>query len=142
MEIEKSKKQQTVAVIVGILVFAVSFYGVQQFFKNDFESELKSAAVELNKQTPMPVDEYMRLDSAATIGKTNFIYYFTLYNIEKAEVHLDSVTKYIRPGVIANVKNTPELKIFRDQDVSMDYRYYDKNGEFITEIAVTPDLYK
>lgn len=139
---EKSKKRKITGTIVGMIVFALTYYGVQQLFKKDLESELKSATLELNKQTPIKIDQYSRLDSASTIGKTNFIYYYTLIDIEKAEVNLDTVNKYIRPNIIQNVKSSPELKIFRDNNITMDYKYYDKNGEFAIEISVTPQLYK
>ena len=72
---EKSKKGKAIGIIVGMIAFALSYYGVQQLFKKDLESELKSAALELNKQTPMQVDQFSRLDSASTKGKTNFIYH-------------------------------------------------------------------
>lgn len=139
---EKTKKGQTIGIIVGIIVFALTFYGVQQLFTKDLESELQSAALELNKQTPIQIDEYMILDSASTEGKTNFIYHYTLFDHDKSEVNLDTVNKYIRPGVIETVRNSPELKEFKDNDIIMDYRYYDRNGIFVTEISVTPDLYK
>ena len=139
---EKSKKGKTIGIIIGMIVFALTYYGTQQLFKKDLESELKSVALELNKQTPMKVDQFSRLDSASTIGKTNLIYYYTLTEIEKSEVNLDTVNKYIRPNIIENVKNNPDLKIFRDNNITMDYKYYDKNGEFATEISVTPELYK
>ena len=141
-EEKKSTKGKIVGLIIGAIAFAVSYYGVQQLFKNDLESELKDAASELNKQTPLEIDEFSRLDSASSKGKTNFIYYYTLFDLEKSEVNLDTVNKYIRPSIIENVKNSPELKVFRNNNIIMDYKYYDKNGEFATEISVTPELYK
>lgn len=139
---EKTRKGKAVVMIVGMIAFALSYYGVQQLFKEDLESELKNAALELNKQTPMPIDQFSRLDSASTKGKTNFIYHYTLFDLEKSEVNIDTVNKYIRPNIIENVKNSPDLEIFRDNNIIMDYKYYDKNGLFVTEISVTPELYK
>jgi len=139
---EKSKKGKAIGIIVGMIAFALSYYGVQQLFKKDLESELKSAALELNKQTPMQVDQFSRLDSASTKGKTNFIYHYTLIDLEKSEVNLDTVNKYIRPNLIENIKSSPELKVYRDNNITMDYKYYDKSGVFVTKISVTPELYK
>jgi hypothetical protein len=139
---KKNTKGNTIGIVVGIIVFAITSYGVQQLFKNDLETELKKAATELNKKAPLNIDQFTRLDSSSTKGKTNFIYYYTLFDMEKSEVNLDTVNKYIRPGIIENVKNSPELKIFRDNNITMDYKYYDKNGDFTTEISVTPELYQ
>ncbi|WP_051286429.1 hypothetical protein [Salinimicrobium terrae] len=142
MNKENSKKGTIVGFGVGAIFFALFFYGAQQFFKPDLESELREVALELNKQTPMQIDPYMRLDSASSKGKTNFIYYYTLFDTEKSEVNLDTVNKYLRPTLIENIKNNPDLKVYRDNNISMDYKYYDKHGVFVTEISVTPDLYK
>jgi len=139
---DKSKKGKVIGIIVGIIAFVISYYGVQQLFKKDLESELKNAALELNKQTPMQIDEYSRLDSASTKGKTNFIYHYTLFHLKKSEVNLDTVNKYLRPSIVENIKNSPKLKVYRDNKITMDYKYYDKNGVFVTEISVTPELYE
>lgn len=138
----ESKKGTIVGYGVGAIFFALFFYGTQQLFKPDLEAELKEVALYLNKQTPMQIDVYLRLDSAGSKGKTNFIYYYTLFDMEKSEVNLDTMNKYLRPGIIENIKNSPELKIYRDNNITMDYKYYDKNREFVTEISVTPELYK
>lgn len=139
---EKSKKGKAIGIIVGMIAFALSYYGVQQLFKKDLESELKSAALELNKQVPMQVDQFSRLDSASTKGQTNIIYHYTLIDLEKSEVNLDTVNKYIRQNLIENIKSSPELKVYRDNNITMDYKYYDKSGVFVTKISVTPELYK
>ena len=138
---KKSTKEKTIAIMAGMLAFGLSSYGVQQLFKKDLESELKQMAVKFNKKTPMQIDEYTRLDSVGTTGKTNVIYYYTLLEAEKSEVNMDTVNKYIRPGIIENVKNSDDLKTFRDHNIIMDYKYYDKNGLFAMEFSVTPELY-
>lgn len=137
-----TKKGKTIGIIVGAIAFAISYYAVQQFFKTDIALDLKKVATEINKQGPRQIDQYTRLDSVSSIGKTNFIYYYTLIDMEKSEVNLDTVNKYVRPSIIENIKNSPELKIYRDNNITMDYKYYDKNGDFTMDIAVTPELYK
>jgi len=42
---------------------------------------------------------------------------------------------------INNVKTNPDLKIYRDNKVTMAYNYKDKNGIFVLKISVTPGLY-
>lgn len=143
MKDQSSKKAKLTQAIVAMIAAVISYFTVQNvFFKNDVESELKKAAVEVNKQTPLQIDQYTRLDSASSRGKEHFIYYYTLVNTLKSEVNLDTVNKYVRTGLIDNVKNNPELKPYRENNITMNYRYYDKEGEFALEIAVTPDLYK
>jgi hypothetical protein len=68
-------------------------------------------------------------------------YNYTLVNLDKYEVNIDTVIKYIKPGLINNVKTNPDLKAYRDNKVTMAYNYKDKNGVFVLKINVTPDLY-
>lgn len=137
----KPKKGKTLGIIVGAIAFILAYFGTKQLFKTDLESNLQKAARELNEQTPVQMDQYTRLDSASAKGTTNFIYYYSLIDIEKSEVNLDTVNKYIRSGIIENVKTSPELKVYRDHNITMDYIYYDKNGDLVTKISVTPELY-
>ena len=137
-----SKRGKYIGFGVGAIAFVLTFYGVQQIFKPDLEAELKEVALELTRKSPMQIDRFTRLDSASSAGKTNLMYYYTLFDIDKSEVNLDTVNKYIRPGIIENVKTHPDLKVYRDNNITLDYNYYDKNGNFVTEISVTPDLYR
>ena len=134
-------KNKLIGIIIGMIAFALASYGVKQLFEKDIESELRDAAAGLNKQTPMRIDEYTRLDSATTIGKTDFIYHYTLTNVNPEDIRVDTINKYFKPRIIENVKASPDLKIFRDNHITMGYNYYDSNGQKVTEIAVSPDLY-
>lgn len=136
-----TKKTKLIGLVVGAIAFAISFFGIQQLLKKDFSEELIKAAIEVNNKTPMQVDPYTRLDSASAKGKANFTYYYTLIDLNKAEVNLDTVNKYVRPNIIEGVKSSSELKIFRDNNVTLNYKYFDKNGIYVTEISVTPAIY-
>ena len=136
-----SKKGNILGFAVGAIAFALTYYGVQQIFKPDMEKELKKVAVEINKQSPIQVDQLTRLDSASSKGKTNLIYYYTLLETERSEVNFDTVNKYIRSGIIESLKINPDVKVFRDNNITLDYNYFDRNGEFVTEISVTPEMY-
>ena len=140
---EKSKTQKIIRTLAFIITFAVTYFAVQYFFfnKGSIEEQMKDAAVEINNISPKMVDEYSRLDSATTIADKTFQYHYTILKMTKEEINIDVLTKFIRPEVIENVRNSPELKIFRDNKITMSYNYYDKNGEFITSIDVTPELY-
>ncbi|SFI75312.1 hypothetical protein [Olleya namhaensis] len=140
-EDKPKKKSNIIGITVGVIAFLISFYAVKQLFKKDIATELKNVAIEMNKSTPIAIDQYTRLDSASSKGKTNFIYHYTLLDMTKSEVNMDTANKYIRPNIIESVKNSPELQTYRDNNITLDYKYYDKNGAFTMEISVTPELY-
>ena len=88
------------------------------------------------------IDQYTRLDNTVAFPNKSFQYNYTLINMDKSEVNLDTVKKYIEPGIINNVKTNPDLKIYRENNTTMIYNYRDKNGVFVLKIAVTPEMYK
>jgi hypothetical protein len=71
----------------------------------------------------------------------NFNGVFLLNRRRRRNPRNGTVNKYIRPGIIENVKNGPELREFRKNKITLDYNYFDKNGEFVTQISVTPEMY-
>lgn len=138
---QSDKKSNISKTIVGIVVFGVVIFGVKHFFKQDIASELKKAAKEINAQAPMMVDEYTRLDSAAAVGKTELMYYYTVKDIEKSEVNIDTIKKYMKEAVIEDLRLKPEIKAFRENNITLGYNYYDKNGDLIFDLKATPKDY-
>lgn len=137
-------RKKKIGSIVGIIAFAVSFWAVQQvFFKPpSFDKAIMQAASELNKTCPIMIDQYTRLDNAIAMPNNALQYNYTLVNLEKAEVVLDTVKKYLNPTIIKNVKTNPDLKAYRDNQTTMIYYYRDKNGEFVYKLIVTPEMYQ
>lgn len=136
-----NKKGNIIGFAVGAIAFALAYYGVQQLFKPDMEKQLQEVAQEINRQSPVQVDQLTRLDSASS-GKTNLTYYYTLLQTENSEINLDTVNKYIRSGIIESLRINPDVKIFRDNNITLDYNYFDRNGEIVTVISVTPEMYQ
>ena len=46
------------------------------------------------------------------------------------------------PGILQNAKTNPGMKLFRDNRVTLNYYYSDKNGEYVTEYIVKPEMYE
>lgn len=140
---DKNNRNKIIGTVVGIVVFGLSYLAVQQlFFKPvSLDKAMMEAASELNKTCPIMVDQDTRLDNAVALPGNIFQYNYTLVNLYKSEVNIDTVKKYFEPGIINNVKTNPDLKVYRDNKVTMAYYYKDKNGEFVLRISVTPDMY-
>jgi hypothetical protein len=130
--------------VVGIVAFGLAYFLVQQVFLKppSYDKVMMKAASELNESCPMMVDQYTRLDNAVALPGNIFQYNYTLVDMTKAEVNLDTVKKYFEPGIINNVKTNPDLKLQRDNKTTMVYNYRDKNGIFVVKFSVTPELYE
>ena len=137
------KKRNTLGIVAGVFAFALSYFAVQQlFFKlPSFDKTLMQAASELNKNCPMMVDQYTRLDNAEALPHNVFQYNYTLITMNKAELNVEAMKQSIEPYIINNIKTSPDLKVFRDNKTTMIYYYRDKSGVFICKLIFTPDKY-
>jgi len=46
------------------------------------------------------------------------------------------------PPILESVKSEPQSKVFRDNKVTINYHYSDKNGVFIINYLIKPEMYK
>jgi len=134
-----TKKKKSSQTVIGLIVGLIIIILVQQLmFKTpSLDKELMKAASELNKTCPVMVDRETRLDNAIALPDKVFQYNYTLVNIPKDSIDVQSFENYMRPMLLNNVKTSPELKIYRDNKVTMAYNYKDRNGIFITKILIS-----
>ncbi len=126
MDIKKS-------LLILSLLFVSCFSSAEQTQQaRELSMQLTLAAAELNKKTPMLIDEETRLDSAATFGNT-FIYNYTMVKYSADQLDVKLFDKIIHENVIATICTNPGLKAFIDLEVIMVYRYLGKNGNYISE---------
>lgn len=102
---------------------------------------LFTTAEQFNSSCPRMVDRDTRLDSAVFIPANTFRYDYTLVNYTAGQVNGEALAGYLRPRIISNVSRNPEMKVQRDQRVTMVFHYRDRNGDFITEISLEPGDY-
>ena len=136
------RNKKILSLIFGVLAFLFILYRIQKNTAENIVIELNQTVEELNKITPLKIDEFTRLDSVSSFKRKSLTYYYTLLQVNKSEVNIDSIKNYLKPNIIKSVKNSNELKVYKKNNISMNYLYYDLNGEFITAIEVNPELYK
>ena len=136
-------KKNIIGIIAGTAVAAIVGILIQNYFSEpvSFDQAMMQAASELNKSCPMMVDSETQLDNANALPDNKFQYNYTLVNYSIEELDLEQVKASIEPGIITNVRTNPDLKAYRDNNVTMVYSYKDKNQEHLFKIEVTPELY-
>ena len=141
---ETTRRYKNIGIITAIVVAIPTFILVQWlFFKPlSLDEQLKRSANILNAACPVKVDEETRLDSATVLPGNVFQYNYTLLHLEQAAVNVESIQQEMQPYLADVVKTNPELKIFRKNNTTMNYCYWDKNGIFLFKIAITPDIYQ
>ncbi len=136
-------RKKALGVIVGVLAFGLSYFGVQQlFFKvPPLDKAMMEMASEINKTCPVMVDSETRLDNTIVVSKNVFQYFYTLVNVDKASTDTIEMRKYLEPNIINFVKTNPQMKFQRDRKTTLNYYYKDKAGQFLILVSVTPEKY-
>lgn len=136
----KNKKSIISTVItVACITIAVNLFTPKSTLSDkDLEKEIKRVNKE---ELPMPLDEFMRLDSIKILSPKVLTYYVTA-NILKEEAEDDAMREYLHPNILANIKNNKTLEVYRNSNITWNYRFNDSIGVFFHEYTVTPQMYK
>ncbi|AZA52341.1 hypothetical protein [Chryseobacterium sp. G0201] len=109
------------------------------------DDELKEAAINMNKLTPQILNDGIRLDSVSAEPNKVFKYNYTLIQDVKENVteeEINSFKKEAKEGAVNAIKTSADMQEFRDNDVTLKYVYYDKNGKPTADFSVTSAEYK
>ena len=153
---KKKRKYVSLLVIISLIVITLSVLGYLTYQKlvenkvfetienviNTAKNPLQLIANEMNKSCPMMVDEETRLDKVTLPSKTVFQYNYTLINYEKTEIDTVKIKSSLEQNIIRLTKTNPQMQYQRENNVTMNYIYNDKNGDYLMSIIITPELYK
>lgn len=148
LEIKKKSKKKLIGLIAGIITFILTFFAayflVQQLFNKtpSFDKELMKVASEINKTCPIMIDSETRLDNIITVPPKVFQYNYTLINIEKVDIDTLTLKNYLEPNITNFVRTSPQMKYQRDNKVTINYSYKDKEGNYLFMVSVTPEQYE
>lgn len=107
------------------------------------EDQVRALADQINKQGSIMVDKQTRLEGAENLPNRTILYKYTLIAKTSSEVSAETLNRIVRPDIVNKYNTLPEMKMFRDNAVTIIYRYSDKAGQLIGDIPVGPtDLAK
>jgi len=107
-----------------------------------FEDQLKTLADQINRKGSKMVDEVTRLDGAEVLPNRTLLYKYS-FTKTSSEISSDALNRIVRPNIVKTYNTLPEMKILRDNGVTITYRYRDKAGQLIGDVSVGPsDLAK
>lgn len=144
-EVEKyvSKRKFGIKILSGFIVtLAIMIFVNQSIFKPSIDKRLVKMTNELNKNCPIILNEDLVLKNVVVMSDKTIQYNYVLVKLKKEEVKIDTLKKYEFPSILESVKSNPQTKIFRDNNVTMNYYYSDKNGVFIVNYVIKPAMYK
>jgi hypothetical protein len=149
------KKKNKIILIIALTIVVIMVLrnsnntkdNIRSIESNKFKSKIISsflhkASQEINKMCPMFVDKDTRLDNTIVLTDKTIQYNYTLVNLTKKSLNVDDLKQKFIPFLLKGARTNPGLKLFRDRKVTLSYYYRDKNGEFIFDYKITPNLYK
>lgn len=123
------------------LPYLISFWGCTS--KNrELNRQLNEMASNLNGSTPVMLDRFTRFDSASVTKDNEFCYYYTILNTTNADSLFNELKQTISENIRSQVASSPDLRIFRDNDVTLRYFYRDSLQNVVHDITITPAQYK
>lgn len=142
MKINKVNKSRSI--ILSVLVAVLVGFFVQQFFfsGSGIDKALMLSASELNKTCPVYVDNETRLDNAVALPENTLQFNFTMVNRTKDSVDTQKLKEILAVQLLNSIKTNPALKIHRDNNVTFNYSYNDKDGQFVMLISINAAMYK
>lgn len=109
------------------------------------DQELKEAAAGMNKLTPQMLNDMIRLDSVSTEPDKILKYNYTLMEDERENVSEEDINAFkneAKQEALNAVKTSADMQQFKEDDVTLKYVYYDKNGKLTADFSITPSEYK
>lgn len=139
---EEKKKKRNTAIGAGIgMCFMILVTGL--FNQNGISDKgLLKEVQKGNEQCPIVINEFMRVDSFSVPESKVFMQHVTAIGLVKEEANIDTIKKYIEPGLLQNVRTNSQLKSAREGKITFIYSFRDMNGEIFYECTITPDMYK
>ncbi|WP_455590406.1 hypothetical protein [Bacteroides sp.] len=127
-------------IILGACAVLFALTSCQQAKQKVFEL----ASEQVNKECPMTIDEMTTLDSTSYAGEGNmFTYFYTLSGVADDSAIVEQMKAELEKTLPETIKNTEDMKIYRESDVTIKYVYLSKkSGQELLQITVTPDMYK
>lgn len=94
----------------------------------------------VNKKCPIAYEANIRLDSLFQPDKSTIAYSYTLLNVEKSLMNIDS--GLLENNLKEGIKASKDIEKLREMNANFSYNYYDKNGDLCFTFLIKPDQYK
>lgn len=134
------KSQWMLISVIGFIPITNTNGGYINFLqKQNYQAELIANRFVINyrKTLPRKANDYTRIDDVDFKDDT-IILKFTLVENSLRDIGLSQFRSEIKQLAKNEVQYVERLKYFHDNGISIRYEYYDKWGEFIDSVVISP----
>jgi hypothetical protein len=100
---------------------------------------LDMAATELKKDCPKMINEEVRLDNVSALPNNVLKYNYTMVNHAIEDVDTAAFRITVVPKMMEDLKSDTAIQALREEGVTVEYEFTDKNGKPLTDISLGPD---
>lgn len=129
--------QVIMAVVIGISVGVSTFIHLQR--SNSVEEKLVQTSKNLNARLPLNVDSETRWDTTVPGPGKCLTYCYTFVNASKGQINPDEVAAKAKAKLLLAYRTSPDMKLFRDNRVTVRFTFKDKLGETVASVEASPD---
>lgn len=145
MQEKESKLKRNIWLFVAIAI-ALALVTFFQFYLSENTQhehiEITQLVDKYNKNCPLLIQEGIRLDSVNLPEERAVQYNLTLVKVEKETAEIAVIRDEIKKSILSTAKANPGLQVFRENDYTLIYSYYDNKKKFLFKVNVLPDQYQ
>ena len=127
--------------IFSVLLLSFSFIQCNSKEKV-LNKKLEEIAVNLNKSTPIMLDQYTRFEEALVMEGNKFRYRYTVLNTSNPDSLVEHGLESLKENIGKEFSSNPDLRIFKENNVTIEYVYNDENGRTIRSLQIVPEDYQ
>ena len=102
---------------------------------------VQEAAI-LNAATPIMLNEHTRFDGASVTSDNRFRYHYTVLHTTNPDSLVNSSLQEFKEMVRILYFTSPEMAIFRENNVIVDWNFNDEHGRTIRTVTIKPEDYQ
>ena len=122
-----------------VLVFVFFTHCTDPVAKN--MENLSEVAKAINEKCPQMLDSETRLDGIEVKDPNTLVYRYTLVNLLANNLDTAQFYRAMWPGLISNIKVSPEMKKLRENNTTIEYYYQDKTNKPVYTFRIGPADY-
>ncbi|MDR0422309.1 MAG: hypothetical protein LBH72_04775 [Proteiniphilum sp.] len=104
--------------------------------------KLEEMASGLNESAPVQLDRYTRFEEASVMPGNIFRYRYTVLNVSNPDSLVESGLRSMKSNMGKAFSSNPDLRIFRENNVTVEYVYCNADGQIIRSLQITPGDYR
>lgn len=130
-----------IALILSIIF--ISLFLVQcNSDRKALHQKLEEMAVNLNESAPVMLDQFTRFEKASVTSDNVFRYSYTVLNTTNPDSLVQRGLQALRENIGREFSLNPDLRIFKENKVTIEYIYNDEKGNTIRSLSITPEDYQ